>query len=163
MAKDFKLMAEAYTRVYEANGMETGSLGSGSQSAQPQQSVSQPPVAPGAPVADTSQSVQVQLSNSDASKILKNISEVYRKTKEIAEVLKKNNMPGAMESFNLERNKLVGLVNGILSVTPGVKDTRVKSNLMTHVDPEILKTVATAQPVSQPQTLQGSAQISQRG
>lgn len=163
MAKDFKLMAEAYTKVYEANSMETGSLGSGSQVSPPQQPASQAPVTPVAPDAAGTQDVQIQLSNSDASKILKNISEVYKKTKEIAEVLKKNNMPGAMESFNQERNKLVGLVNGILSITPGVKDTKVRSNLMTQVDPEILKTVAAAQPVSQPQTLQGSAQIGQRG
>lgn len=148
MAKDFKLLAEAYSRIYEANE-ETGAVTKPTSSdASGASSNTQPTAAP----TDATQAPKVNLSNSDASKILKGISDIYVKTKDITAILQKNNVPGLAASLEAEKAKLAQTVNTVLISTPGVKDTRTRNSMLAGLDPDIVK-IANAPTTTQPQTV----------
>ena len=148
MAKDFRLLAEAYSRIYEANE-ETGAVTKPTSSDAAGASSNTQTAAPAA--ADATQAPKVNLSNSDASKILKGISDIYVKTKDITAILQKNNVPGLAASLEAEKAKLAQTVNTVLISTPGVKDTRTRNSMLAGLDPDIVK-IANAPATTQPQT-----------
>ena len=148
MAKDFKLLAEAYSRIYEA-GEETGAVTKPTSPDASSASSNAQPTAAAAPT-DTTQAPKVNLSNSDASKILKGISDIYVKTKDITAILQKNNVPGLAASLEAEKAKLAQTVNTVLISTPGVKDTRTRNSMLAGLDPDIVK-IANAPAATQPQ------------
>ena len=148
MAKDFRLLAEAYSRIYEANE-ETGAVTKPTSSDAAGASSNTQTAAPAA--ADATQAPKVNLSNSDASKILKGISDIYVKTKDITAILQKNNVPGLAASLEAEKAKLAQTVNTVLISTPGVKDTRTRNSMLAGRDPDIVK-IANAPATTQPQT-----------
>lgn len=148
MAKDFKLLAEAYSRIYEA-GEETGAVTKPTSPDASGASSNAQPTAAAAPT-DTTQAPKVNLSNSDASKILKGISDIYVKTKDITAILQKNNVPGLAASLEAEKAKLAQTVNTVLISTPGVKDTRTRNSMLAGLDPDIVK-IANAPAATQPQ------------
>ena len=147
MAKDFRLLAEAYSRIYEANE-ETGAVTKPTSSDAAGASSNTQTAAPAA--ADATQAPKVNLSNSDASKILKGISDIYVKTKDITAILQKNNVPGLAASLEAEKAKLAQTVNTVLISTPGVKDTRTRNSMLAGLDPDIVK-IANAPTTTQPQ------------
>lgn len=144
MTKDFKLLAEAYGRIYEANE-ETGAVTKPTSS---DASVTANDAAAAAPSNGT-QATKVSLSNSDATKILKGISDIYLKTKDITTILQKNNIPGLAASLEAEKAKLAQTVNTVLMATPGVKDTRTRNSMLAGLDPDIVK-IANAPSTTQP-------------
>jgi hypothetical protein len=148
VAKDFKLLAEAYSRIYEA-GEETGAVTKPTSSDASGASSNTQTAAAVAPT-DTTQAPKVNLSNSDASKILKGISDIYVKTKDITAILQKNNVPGLAASLEAEKAKLAQTVNTVLISTPGVKDTRTRNSMLAGLDPDIVK-IANAPATTQPQ------------
>jgi len=147
VAKDFKLLAEAYSRIYEA-GEETGAVTKPTSPDASGASSNAQPTAAAAPT-DTTQAPKVNLSNSDASKILKGISDIYVKTKDITAILQKNNVPGLAASLEAEKAKLAQTVNTVLISTPGVKDTRTRNSMLAGLDPDIVK-IANAPAATQP-------------
>lgn len=152
MTKDFKLLAEAYGRIYEANE-ETGAVTKPTSSDAPATAND----AAAAASSNGTQATKVSLSNSDATKILKGISDIYLKTKDITTILQKNNIPGLAASLEAEKAKLAQTVNTVLMATPGVKDTRTRNSMLAGLDPDIVK-IANAPATTQPQA--GSTQPS---
>ena len=150
MAKDFRLLAEAYSRIYEANE-ETGAVTKPTSSDAAGASSNTQTTAAAAPT-DATQAPKVNLSNNDASKILKGISDIYVKTKDITAILQKNNVPGLAASLEAEKAKLAQTVNTVLISTPGVKDTRTRNSMLAGLDPDIVK-IANAPATTQPQTV----------
>ena len=144
MTKDFKLLAEAYGRIYEANE-ETGAVTKPTSSSAPATANDAAAAAP----SNETQATKVSLSNSDATKILKSISDIYLKTKDITTILQKNNVPGLAASLEAEKAKLAQTVNTVLMSTPGVKDTRTRNSMLAGLDPDIVK-IANAPTVTQP-------------
>ena len=134
MTKDFKLLAEAYGRIYEANE-ETGAVTKPTSSDAPATAMDATAAAP----SNDTQATKVSLSNSDATRILKGISDIYLKTKDITTILQKNNIPGLAASLEAEKAKLAQTVNTVLMATPGVKDTRTRNSMLAGLDPDIVK------------------------
>lgn len=128
MAKDIINLAEAYKHIYEAGEAETGAIASKAAPAAPAQTTTSAPPVP-AP--------SVQLNSTDSTKILKNISDIYTKTKEIAGILEKNNIPNATKSLQQESYKLAALASQIVALTPEASDDTVKNKLYSNLNKDI--------------------------
>ena len=135
MAQDFKHIAEAYRLIYEASPAEMGAIAgtAGQATQQPQASV---PSA--APVASQSPQQKIQFNTSDTTKILKSISEVYRKTKEVTDILVRYNIPGAQRNLQQEATKLAILATQIVDLTPDAANKDLKNKLYSNLDKEIV-------------------------
>jgi hypothetical protein len=147
VAKDFRLLAEAYSRIYEAGEEVTGSI-AGKNSSYGNPNIGIPKDISPMPIDQNAQNMSdIKFNTPDSTKILRNISEVYRKTKEVAEVLKKYNVPGAMENLKAETYRLAVLASQIVAKTPeAVTNVGVKSKLYANLDKEVAVMVPAEQP-----------------
>lgn len=147
MAKDFRLLAEAYSKIYEAGEEVTGSI-AGKDSSYGNPNIGIPKDNSPMPVDQGAQNISdIKFSTPDSTKILRNISEVYRKTKEVAEVLKKYNVPGAMENLKAETSRLAELASQIVAKTPeAATNVGVKNKLYANLDKEVALMVPAERP-----------------
>lgn len=151
MAKDFHLLAEAYTKIREAGEAVTGSI-AGKETSYGNPNIGIPKDTSPMPVdQQATAAADIKFTTADSTKILRNISEVYSKTKEVAEVLKKYNVPGAIESLKAETSRLAVLASQIVAKTPeAVSNVGIKNRLYGNLDKELLLMVPAEQPTQQP-------------
>lgn len=132
MAKDFALLAEAYKSIYEA-GEVTGV-------------VAAPAVgAPTQPIASTSAQTQqagspapIKLQAKDSTKLIKNLNDIYLKTRENADILTRNNVPGAKEQFNTQKTLMGQTIASIISLTIDGTNPNVYKGLSGGLDKDLL-------------------------
>ena len=97
MAKDFALLAEASKSIYEA-GEVTGVVAAPAVGAPTQSTAATP-----AQTQQAGASTTTKLQAKDSTKLIKNLNDIYLKTRENTDILTRNNVPGAKEQFNTQK------------------------------------------------------------
>lgn len=135
MAKDFALLAEAYKSIYEA-GEVTGVVAAPGTA-----SAGVPTNAVAAPATAQPTTPPIVIQASDSTKLIKNINDIYAKTRENADILSRNKMPNAKEQFNSQKTYFGQIIASIVSATADNKNPSVLKGLTGGLDKDLLSYV----------------------
>lgn len=135
MAKDFALLAEAYTSIYEdgeITGVVSSPLASSTNTTQQFNKSTK------------SQSINLQVK--DSSKLIKNLNDIYLKLKENLPILISNNVAGAKEQFDSQKLLMGQTIASIISFTSDSSSYNVYNELIGGLDKDLLPFVPKRQP-----------------
>jgi len=124
MAKDFALLAEAYTSIYEDSGI-TGIVAS--------------PLPSSTNITQQSNSpTSFNLQSKDSSKLIKNLNDMYLKIKENSTILIRNNIAGAKEQFDNQKVLVGQTIASIISYTSDSSSSNVYNGLISGIDKDLV-------------------------